>query len=168
MRKIKGNKYIINGDYAEMIIESKTYGNFRVLLDLEEVDKCKDYTWCIRGYKGMNYVYSSKLRKEIQRFIMNTPKGLITDHINGDTLDNRKHNLRIVNHNQNGKNQKVHKNNTSGYSGVSYIERVQRWKARINVDGKDIYLGYYDTFEQAKTARIQAEKKYYKDFRRVG
>jgi hypothetical protein len=82
------------------------------------------------------------------------------DHIDGDGLNNRADNLRSVSHAINLKNQKKHVTNTSGASGVSYRKDVNRWRARIMVDGKPISLGNYASFDDAVRARTEAERKH--------
>ena len=80
------------------------------------------------------------------------------DHINGNRLDNRPHNLRDVSHAENHKNKSIPSNNTSGVVGVR--QRTNRWEAVITTNHKIIYLGLFVSFNAAVTARKQAEKKY--------
>lgn len=81
------------------------------------------------------------------------PSGPI-DHVNGDTTDNRLSNLRVVTHSENMQNKKkAHKNNKSGFIGVGFYQGLYR--ARINVDGKQIYLGSFKTAEEASIAYLK-------------
>jgi hypothetical protein len=82
------------------------------------------------------------------------------DHINGKTWDNRAANLREVVHADNNRNMKIGCSNTSGALGVSYVEDVGRWRARIKIDQETIYLGYFDSFERAVFARKEAERQF--------
>lgn len=80
------------------------------------------------------------------------------DHVNGDRSDNRLCNLRAVCNAENGKNQKVHANNSSGTSGVYWNKRLSKWHARIG--GPPLtseHLGYFETLEEAIAARRAAE-----------
>ena len=79
------------------------------------------------------------------------------DHINGDCSDNRWKNLRKVSKAENIKNQKIQKNNTSGVSGVCWNKNFNKWIVRINVDGREIYLGCFENFEDAVKVRKNAE-----------
>lgn len=79
------------------------------------------------------------------------------DHINGSRSDNRICNLRDVERIGNARNQKLHKTNTSGVSGVGWREDIGRWRARIRLDGKMITLGTFDSFEEAVATRKEAE-----------
>jgi hypothetical protein len=82
------------------------------------------------------------------------------DHINGNGLDNRIKNLRTVRHSENNKNSAQRKDNTSGYTGVSYRRDSKVWRAYIAVNGKIINLGTYRDIEGAVSARKKAEIKY--------
>ncbi len=83
------------------------------------------------------------------------------DHIDGNGLNNKWSNLRSVSHSINAKNQKKHKNNTSGNSGVTFRKDSNKWRARIMVNDKSISLGTFLKKEDALSARIEAENKYY-------
>lgn len=81
------------------------------------------------------------------------------DHINHDTLDNRIENLRPSNNLSNGHNQSMKKNNKSGVTGVFWCGRDGKWWAYINKDGKRNFLGTFDDFDLAVSARKKAEVK---------
>ena len=82
------------------------------------------------------------------------------DHIDGNGLNNKWANLRSVKFSDNGKNQKKHLTNTSGYAGVSYRKDCGKWRARLMVDGKSISFGAFPTAEAAHKARHQAVNAY--------
>lgn len=82
------------------------------------------------------------------------------DHINGNRLDNRASNLRVVTRSENGKNQRRHSTNKSGKSGVSWCNRQMAWVARITVDGRREHLGYFASLTAAARARSEAEARY--------
>ena len=85
------------------------------------------------------------------------PEGSI-DHINGDRGDNRIDNLRVVTHQENLKNQKLRKTNTSGVVGVLWHKRYKKWAAKIMIDGKYKHLGYFTDKVDAIYARYYAEQ----------
>ena len=90
----------------------------------------------------------------IHRVVINAPKGMQVDHINGDPLDNRKENLRICTRSENCRNRKVRSNSRSGYKGVE-IKSSGRFQAYIgnpNMKSRHIKLGTYDTPEEAARA----------------
>lgn len=87
--------------------------------------------------------------------------GKQVDHINGNSLDNRRSNLRIVSACQNQWNRGLNKNNTSGYKGVCFDKRKGRWMARIRKDWKYYFLGYFGTAAEAGAAYVTAQKIYH-------
>lgn len=131
-----------------------------MLIDKKDWDKVKHKTWGAgRGggqYVGTNgNVGHSNL---LHRFIMNTPKGLHTDHINGNQLDNRRRNLRICTSQQNQANSSKHIVGSSKYKGVNFYKRDKCWRAYINKDGVQFHLGYFDNeLEAAKAYNKKAK-----------
>jgi hypothetical protein len=107
------------------------------------------------------------LNQQRHNLIMNPPDGMMVDHINNNPLDNRKCNLRICTRSQNNKNRSLAKNNTSGYTGVTYNKADKVWRVTIYNEGKRIQLGSYKNIEDAITVRQEAEKKYYGEFRNI-
>jgi hypothetical protein len=93
------------------------------------------------------------------------PDGFI-DHINGDPSDNRIANLRDVNEAQNGFNRKTYVTNTSGFKGVSFHKRDQRYIAYIYVRGTRRELGAFDTAEEAHKAYMVAAAKSFGEYMR--
>lgn len=79
------------------------------------------------------------------------PDGEI-DHINGDSLDNRISNLRVVSRKENCRNTGLHKKSKSGYCGVNWHADTGKWRARVKVDGKEHSLGLFDDVEEAAKA----------------
>lgn len=86
----------------------------------------------------------------MHRFIMNIPKGMSTDHINHDRLDNRKANLRACTRGENVRNNVGF--GESGFKGVYQYKGHNKWCARIHHKGKSTFLGNYSTPEQAALA----------------
>lgn len=88
-------------------------------------------------------------------------KGHDVDHINRNCRDNRFINLRHLNHSENGHNSKLHKNNTSGVSGVCWYKAYEKWQVRIRKNRKVINIGYFEKYQDAVEARKNAEEKYF-------
>ena len=95
----------------------------------------------------------------MHRLIMGDPAGLEIDHINGDKLDNRCENLRVVTKRQNIINRPKQSNNTSGYKGVQYRRDRGTWRAVIRHNGKPITIGSYKTAEEASEAYLRHAKQ---------
>jgi hypothetical protein len=89
------------------------------------------------------------------------------DHINSDRADNRWENLRAANPSENGGNQGIRKNNTSGAKGVSWYKRDSVWTAHIKFNFKKIHLGRFRRLEDAAEAYRAAAVKYFGEFARV-
>lgn len=87
------------------------------------------------------------------------PKNQV-DHINGDGLDNRWCNLRDVTRQENNRNTRLLKNNSSGFCGVSWSKKSKKWLVQIMIDKKGIHLGLYDSLLDAVAVRINANIKY--------
>jgi len=81
------------------------------------------------------------------------------DHINRVKDDNRIENLRLATRSQNEANTGLRRNNSSGFKGVYFFKRTNRWLAKIAYDGLEIHLGYYDSAEEAAMAYNSAAVK---------
>lgn len=89
------------------------------------------------------------------------------DHADGDKANNKIGNLRLATSSQNTHNAAKYHRGYSRFKGVSQFKRNGRWVAGIKVDGKSIYLGMFDTEEDAHAAYVQAAEDHYKEFARV-
>lgn len=141
-------------------------------VDDDDFEKFAIYRWQAKdtdkkNIRAIRTVYIGKKHNiALSRVIMNAPKGTYVDHINHDTLDNRKSNLRFCNKSQNNYNQKLRSDNTTGYKGVHYIKtgnRRKRWGVIIKKN-KYIFLGYYKTKEEAAKIYDKTAKKYFGEF----
>lgn len=90
------------------------------------------------------------------------------DHIDGNTLNNTRANLRVCTHAENGKNLRKPITNTSGYKGVSYYKRSGKWMAYIMIEKKLKNLGYFDTPQLAHAAYCEAAKRIHGEFANFG
>lgn len=139
--------------------------NSAILVTVSDADFewLSQYRWRAKYGRGSSpyfYAWVNKKLTRLSRLIMgDIPTGLFVDHINGDTSDNRRENLRLVTPLQSAQNTTKHKDNTSGYKGVSKTYDG-KWCAIIHVDGKNKYLGRFLTPEEAYAAYCEAGRKY--------
>ena len=144
-----------------------TQGKF-ALVDKEDVMFLCQWDWHLssNGYAMRREIINGK-RKMIlmHRVILERKLGHNdfenTDHINQNRIDNRKDNLRPATHSQNCYNRSKPKNNTSGYKGVSWCKRREKWVAEIGTSGKDIHIGQFDSKIMAARARDLAAIKHH-------
>ncbi len=109
------------------------------------------------GKRGKSY--------RMHREVANIPEGLECDHINANSLDNRKANLRPATRRQNCWNSsKRRPKSLSKYKGVSFSKRGRPWKAMLTVNGKWIYLGSFNSEIQAAKAYDKAAKRHFGEF----
>lgn len=103
----------------------------------------------------------------LHRLLLNAPSGLEIDHVNGDTLDNRRCNLRLATHSQNLANQKFSSANTSGFRGVSWDRASGKWLAQTRQHTKTIFIGrFLDPIEAAR-AYDQKARELFGEFART-
>jgi hypothetical protein len=110
-----------------------------------------------------NYIYTNN-HLALHRHVMNYTGKDFVDHINGNTLDNRKENLRILTPKQNAMNRTSGKNTSSKYIGVHLNRKTNRWVSRINTNGRNIHLGTFDTEIEAAKARDEYTIKLFGEF----
>ena len=121
-------------------------------IDIDDIDKCQPYYW---SYSN-GYVYCSMLMQSLHRYVMNAVSGTTIDHINHDTFDNRKCNLRIANQTQQNMNQSVHRNNKLGIRGVIYDASHNKYAAYITAYGER-QLVRFDNIDDAILWRSNKE-----------
>lgn len=131
------------------------HGQF-VLVDAQNFEWLNKRKWHTSG--NPNYLYALRNGRvgerpskiSMHREIMCPLDGFYIDHRNGDGLDNRKCNLRIVTHAENMMNRKPSKSLTGKYKGI--YPHQGKWRAEIKRNGKKYYLGVHETEEQAAKA----------------
>jgi hypothetical protein len=164
LNKSNGNVYDLSGEYG---LGKASNADIWFKFDLDDYDKIKDYSWSLSHRYIVCHQWKVKGCIYLHKLVMNEKDSMV-DHINGDSLDCRKSNLRKATNQQNSMNHGEPINNTSGVCGVSWKKDKQRWKAYITVNRKQIHLGYFkeDEFELAVKARKEAELKYFGEFAR--
>jgi len=135
------------------------------IIDEEDFDKVSEYDWYAteikfsgKYYARRTYRIDNKVHGQyLHSFILGNVKGLEIDHINGDTLDNRKCNLRHVTRQHNQWNHKKYRNNKSEFIGVHTDGR--KWIVQIKNLGTTIYLGRFEDKEKAARAYDKKAKE---------
>lgn len=137
---------------------------FSTLIDAEDFEKVNEHSWYIWNARGRQYVMRSQRfgRKQttikLHRFLMNAQPGDVVDHINRDTLDNRKCNLRITNQSVNVRNSGIRSDNKTGHKGISLCKQTGMYRVEIQLHGKRYRdFGRFHTLELAIEARKNAE-----------
>jgi hypothetical protein len=136
----------------------------KIIVDKIHKDKLSKFSWYVSktGYA----VNDSKPRKYMHRLLMDFPKQGV-DHINGNKLDNRLCNLRVCNQSENTANSTKRKTNQSGFKGVSWNKRYEKWEAYLTKDYKHVFLGYHDTKEKAAMAYNFGAKIHFGNFAKL-
>lgn len=166
------NEFIIEGDICRI----KLYNEHNIevaeaIIDAEDYKLCKDRKWRRdRRYRTDRAAAvttgNTKTGVLYLHHIIMGRKDTI-DHKDGNTLNNRKSNLRFCNTRENNRNSKLPKNNTSGYKGVSWNKNIRKWTADIMVNYKHIYLGSFNNRIDAAMAYNEAALKYFGEYAKV-
>ena len=174
----KGNNYIIDeeSNIAKIELRRRKGENLWTTIDLEDLERVINfpYTWFAK-YQKLNkgfYVYASEYNSKtkkykticLHQFIMNA-NGETVDHINGNTFDNRKTNLRIVEDSNNLTNRRSrNSNNKSGYRNVCWSKSESKWLVQLQINGKNTVLGKFDDVDEAGRFAEEMRQKYYGEF----
>ncbi len=133
------------------------------IVDDDDFEWLSQWKW--QAHKSKNKYYAVRKRViRMHREIAKTPDGMQCDHIDGNTLDNRKSNLRNCEAYQNAMNRGANTNSKTGAKGVC-LDRG-RYRARITFRGKKMHVGYFKTIDAAIEKRRIVERKLFGDFLR--
>lgn len=156
------NNFVTRDDgYVEMVVyNQKAEECCRTIIDADVVPLIKNTKWSVNNW---GYIYHNYPHTDLHRLITNAPDGYDVDHINGNTLDNRRENLRICTTSENTANKHYSVRNNSGFIGVPPSNRGG-WAPEIRFNNIRVHLGRYRNIEEAVFARHVAARYCFKNF----
>lgn len=153
---------------------------YTAIIDAADVPLVEGYNWLADVHRrpdgSVKVVYAARMATTgvgkqrmlmMHREISGTPSQMMTDHVDGDGLNNRKANLRRASRSQNGCNRRMSVNNASGTKGVHWSKASEKWVARIAVNGTRLVLGSYRCPTAAALAYAKASRELHGEFGRV-
>jgi hypothetical protein len=157
---------------------------YDVMLDDEDVEKISGHTWGVNKWAEMHYglKYFTRTTRiydmhhkvtgyhvlRMHRYLMGEEdRNVLIDHIDGNTLNCQKSNLRRCTHTENCRNTKLNKNSTSGYKGVRWHKKGKKWEAHITVQRRFISLGLYDNIIDAALVYNKKASELFGEFARL-
>lgn len=158
-----GNEYEVVGDSVWVYcFNRKCEPSGKFVIDLADLKKVAKHKW--RYWKGRFYTGNTK-PISITSFLMNTPAGLVVDHIDNDPSNNRRCNLRVTIQQKNLLNKSLSTKNTSGIQGVRWNEKRKAWEVEIRMNYTRCHLSRWKELADAVYARYYAETLLFKEFR---
>lgn len=144
-------------------------------VDDADFEKFADFKWCASWSKSANgfYAVRAKPRKpgekrgtlQLHREIMGNPSGFTVDHIDHDTLNCRRDNLRVCTHAENQRNRRgPSKNSKSRIRGVSWDRSRSMWRACLRINGKQVQIGRFSDIGLATAAYETANRLHYGEY----
>lgn len=139
--------------------EIELTNGMKVIVDDEDYDYLSNYNWrCIKNGKTYYAIFGRRINGKysnvwMHRMIMDAKdRKDEVNHINHNGLDNRRENLRTTTHNKVIVQSRVSNNKPTKHKGISYYKPTNKWRARITINGKTTYLGYYTNEIEAANA----------------
>lgn len=168
--KFDPNRYTKKGDaiFIELLDRNKNIVGIAII-DCKDYHLVEEFKWSLSesGYAVSRTTVNEKSGLHyMHKIILSAKKSDIGDHIDGNKLNNRRSNLRIVDSSKNAMNKEIRKDNTSGFTGVTFCKNINKWLAQIGFQRRNITLGYYENIEDAIEARKKAEIELFSEYSR--
>lgn len=153
-------------------ISSRRFGEQFVHFDDSDWPLLEKYTWYINKYDSKLYatttLYDSNTKKStpllMHRLLMGSPQKRMVDHIDCNSLNNHRSNLRLVDWFGSNANARISKNNTSGFKGVSFHKKRGMYFAQIDANNRHYFGGYFNSAIEAALRYDELSKKLHKSF----
>jgi len=129
----------------------KSFEEELILLDDYNLNLLNDFSWHITP---QGYIRSNK-HVLMHHYVLPKKEGFDVDHINGNKLDNRISNLRYLTRSMNALNRNHKSNSNTKFHGVHKVKKTGKYEASLTLEGKKIYLGTFNTAEEANEIRKQ-------------
>lgn len=156
-------RFLVKNNAVQCIVKSGR----SFLIDVDDLLMVQKIRWSV-DKDGYVIGYGTGEKKvKLHRMIMSAKQGEVVDHINGNPADCRRGNLRITTQHRNSYNSRLPKSSTTGYKGVCFDKRVNRYMAHIHPDGKMVLLGYFNRPEEAAIAYDRAASFYFGEYARL-
>lgn len=145
------------------------------LVDDEDFDQLNSFRWHAHWDPSSSSFYARRITTEhdcvragktisMHREIVQASSGQLVDHINHNTLDNQRGNLRLCSKSENAMNAVNRIDGSSKLKGVDWKSSSKKWRSRLHIDGKGIHLGYFSSPLDAARAYDAAALKYFGEF----
>lgn len=144
-------------------VTSKKYGIVDFLFSPCDVDIISKYNWCVVKHGNHTYARTSDGSNLIlHRVLLDPGPEFVVDHRDGNTLDNRRENIRVCTHAENAINRTRSK--FSNLRGIAYRKDSKKWRAYVGLDKKRINIGTFSSLKEAIIAYNEAALYYYGEF----
>lgn len=151
-------EYVVEDNVIKIDFETSQKSRVTASFDIEDKEFVLNNKIRLKYDKTIDWFYVYCGFEAVHRLLTDCPKGLVVDHINRNPLDNRKENLRVCTVKDNNNNRKVRCTNKTGVSGIHIENRTGKYITRLYINDKRIYVGKFNTLDEAKEA-LERRKK---------
>lgn len=162
---------IIDGNIATIVLSQ----GYRAVIDAIDAPFVAGNDWSALVLANRRKVYAVRVKQIsgkqqtilLHRLLMNAPDNMHVDHKDGDGLNCRRDNMRVCTQAENNRNTPRRSDNRSGFKGVFWDTRAQKWRSEIRRDGISKHLGFFISPEDAHAAYSIAALELHGQFARL-